>query len=60
MIKRAKRFAERNEVITWDIPDIMKALWKTGIRSKEEVKGIMGDLEIKDMMIINNKEKILK
>ncbi len=58
--KKAKRFAEKNEVIAWDIPDIMKALWKTGIRSKEEVRGIMDDLEIKDMMIINNKEKILK
>ena len=58
--KKAKRFAEKNEVIAWDIPDIMKALWKTGIRSKEEVKGIMNNLEIKDMMIINNKEKILK
>ncbi|VVB88841.1 Uncharacterised protein [uncultured archaeon] len=58
--KKAKRFAEKNEVIAWDIPDIMKALWKTEIRSKEEVEGIMDDLEIKDMMIINNKEKILK
>lgn len=38
----------------------MKALWKTGIKSKEEVKVIMDDLEIKDMMIINNKEEILK
>ncbi|NJD78703.1 MAG: hypothetical protein FIB08_16690 [Candidatus Methanoperedens sp.] len=43
--KKAKRFAEKNNVIAWDIPDIMKALWKTGIRNKEEVKGIMDDLE---------------
>lgn len=58
--KKAKRFAEKNNVTVWDIPDLMKALWKTGIRSKEEVKGIMGDLEKKDFMIISNKEKILK
>ncbi|MDD5616124.1 MAG: hypothetical protein PHH85_07980 [Candidatus Methanoperedens sp.] len=44
----------------WDIPDILKALWKTGLKSKEEVKSIMNDLEIKDMMVISNKEKILQ
>lgn len=58
--KKAKRFAEQNNVTSWDIPDLMKALWKTGIRSKEEVKSIMGALEKKDLMIISNKEKILK
>lgn len=26
--KKAKRFSEQNKVITWDIPDLMKALWK--------------------------------
>ncbi|NJD77944.1 MAG: hypothetical protein FIB08_12770 [Candidatus Methanoperedens sp.] len=34
--KKAKRFAKKNNVIAWDIPDIMKAMRKTGIRSKEE------------------------
>ncbi len=58
--KKAKRFAEQNNVTAWDIPDLMKALWKTGIKSKEEVKGILGALEKKDLMIISNKEKILK
>lgn len=58
--KKAKRFVEQNNVTAWDIPDLMKALWKTGIRSKEEVKEIMGDLEKKDFMIISDKEKILK
>lgn len=58
--KKAKHFAQKNDVIAWDIPDIMKALWKTEIRSKGEVKAIMENLEIKDMMIIKDKEKILK
>lgn len=58
--RKAKRFAEKNNVTAWDIPDILKALWKTGLKTKEEVKDIMNDLEIKDMMVISNKEKILK
>lgn len=58
--KKAKRFSEQNKVITWDIPDLMKALWTTGIQSKDEVKNIMAALEEKDMMIICNKERILR
>lgn len=58
--KKAKRFSEQNKVITWDIPDLMKALWKTGIKSKDEVKRILTALEKKDLMIISNKEKILR
>ena len=58
--KKAKRFAEQNEVIVWDIPDVLKAFWKTGIKTKDEVKYIMQALEEKDMMTIRDKERILK
>lgn len=58
--KKAKRFAQENNVIAWDIPDILKALWKTGVLTKDEVRDIMKALEEKDMMVISRKETILR
>lgn len=58
--KKAKRFAEQNDIIVWDVPDILRAFWKTGIKTKDEVRQIMQALEEKDMMTIRDKERILK
>ena len=57
--RKAKNFASAKGVMTWDIPDILKALWMTGIKSKEDVASLMELLERKDMMVIKNKNQIL-
>ena len=57
--RKAKNFASAKGVVTWDIPDILKALWMAGIKSKEDVASLMGLLERKDMMVIKNKNQIL-
>lgn len=57
--RKARNFASAKGVVTWDIPDILKALRMTGIKSKEDVASLMELLEQKDMMIIKNKNQIL-
>ena len=58
--RKAKNFASTKGVMTWDVPDILKALWMTEIKSKEDVAILMEMLERKDMMVIKNKNQILR
>ena len=58
--RKAKNFASAKGVLTWDIPDLLKALWVAGIKSKEEVAILMRILEQKDRMVIKNKNQILE
>ena len=58
--RKAKNFASAKGVITWDMPDILKALWMAEIKSKEDVVILMEMLEQKDMMIIKNKDQIIE
>lgn len=57
--RKAKNFAREQGVKVWDIPDILKALWISGIKSKEEVAAMMDMMEQKDMMVIKDKKRIL-
>ena len=57
--RKARNFASAKGVVTWDIPDILKALWMTGIKSKEDVASLMELLERKYMMVSKNKNQIL-
>lgn len=52
--KVAKKFAKDYGVEAWDIPDILKALWASGVKSKEEIKGIISEMERKDRMVIQD------
>ena len=52
--KFAKEFAKDYGVEAWDIPDILKALWASGVKSKEEIKKIISEMERKDRMIIQD------
>ena len=52
--KIAKKFAKEYGVVTWDIPDILKALWAKGVKSKEEIKRIISEMERNDRMVIQD------
>jgi len=52
--KVAKKFAKDYGVEAWDIPDILKALWASGVKSKEEIRGIISEMERKDRMVIQD------
>lgn len=57
--KKAKNSAREKGIKAWDIPDILKAIWKAGIRNKEEIGILVDMLEKKDYMVIKNKNSIL-
>ncbi len=57
--KKAKIFAIKKGIKAWDIPDILKALLKSGIKTKDDVLDLIDMLEKKDMMIFKNKDRIL-
>jgi predicted nucleic acid-binding protein len=52
--KIVKKFAKEYGVEAWDIPDILKALWVKGVKSKEEIKRIISEMERKDRMVIQD------
>jgi len=52
--KIAKKFAKEYGVVAWDIPDILKALWAKGVKSKEEIKRIISEMERNDRMVIQD------
>ena len=52
--KLAKKFAKDYGIEAWDIPNILKALWRSGIKSKEEIKEIILEMERKDRMVIGD------
>jgi len=52
--KIAKKFAKENGVEAWDIPDILKALLAKGVKSKEEIKWIISEMERTDRMVIQD------
>ena len=52
--KIAKKFAKEYGVEAWDITDILKALWASGVKAKEEIKVIISEMEKKDGMVIQD------
>jgi len=50
--KIAKKFAKEYDVEAWDITDILKALWAKEVKSKEELKRIISEMERNARMVI--------
>jgi predicted nucleic acid-binding protein len=48
MDRSALRFAESLNIETLELHSILLALWKSGMKSKDEVKAIIRELEDKD------------
>ena len=56
----ALRFAEENGVETIGLHAILRSLWESGIQTKEEVKGILKEIEEKDNTTIKDVERIFQ
>jgi hypothetical protein len=48
MDRSALRFAESMNIETLELHSILLALWKSGMKSKDEVKAVIRELEDKD------------
>jgi predicted nucleic acid-binding protein len=57
--KLVKNWCQREGVRCLDLSAFLRALWRTGLRKKEEVRALIKEIEEKDRIIFKNKEHIL-
>jgi predicted nucleic acid-binding protein len=55
-----KNWCERMEVAYWDLPRILRALWRTDLLTKEQVHELVEQIEMKDRVIFKNQEAIFE
>lgn len=51
--KVARRFAEEEGVTVLSLQAILRAFWRSGLKSREEVKSILEQLKEADRLVIN-------
>ena len=56
----ALKFAEANGVETLELHSILRALWESGLQSKDEVRGIITEIEKRDNTRIKDVEAIFR
>jgi predicted nucleic acid-binding protein len=55
-----KNWCKRERVEYWDLPGLLRALWRTNIASRELVRSLIDEIEAKDRIVFRNKEAILQ
>lgn len=58
--KRLKNYCLSNNIVVYDLPEILRNLWKNGIVSKKRLRYLVSEIEKKDTIFIKNKEEIYK
>jgi predicted nucleic acid-binding protein len=56
--RRARNFCLSASIEVFDLIDVLRSLWKLGVRSKRFVRRLVTDIETKEGMIIKRKEDI--
>ena len=56
--RRARNYCLSEGIEVFDLPDVLRALWKLGVCSKRKVRKLVGDIETKERMVIKHKERI--
>lgn len=57
---QVKRWCERNGIAYWDLPGILRALWRMNFVSREQVQSLIEQIEAKDRIVFKNKEQIFQ
>ena len=55
-----KNWCKRERIECWDLPALLRALWRTNIVSRELVRSLIDQIEAKDRIVFRNKEAILQ
>ena len=55
-----KNWCRRTGMTCWDLPGVLRALWRTKLLPKDEVRKLLEQIEASDRIIFKNKEQILK
>ena|SRR6266404_2814119 len=56
--RRARNFCLSQHIEVFDLIDILRALWKLGIRSKRSVRQLVKEIEGKERMVIKHRDRI--
>ena len=54
-----KNWCQREQIDYWDLPGLLRALWRTNLASREQVRSLIDQIEAKDRIVFKNREAIL-
>jgi predicted nucleic acid-binding protein len=55
-----KNWCRRTGTTCWDLPGVLRALWRTNLLPKDEVRKLLEQIEASDRIVFKNKEQILQ
>lgn len=53
-----RNWCRRAEITYWDLPGILRALWRTKLLTKEQVRRLVTQIEEKDRIVFRDREQI--
>jgi predicted nucleic acid-binding protein len=56
--RRARNLCSSVGIEVFDLIDVLRSLWKLGVRSKRKVRQLVADIETQEGMVIKHKEQI--
>jgi predicted nucleic acid-binding protein len=57
---QVKNWCKRIGIEYWDLPQVLRALWRTSLLAKEQVRELVGQIETKDRVVFRNQEAIFE
>lgn len=58
--RRARNFCRERAIPCLDLPGLLRALWKRGLRSKREVRDLMTEMERGEGIVFKDKESVFR
>jgi len=55
-----KNWCKRAGIGCWDLPGVLRALWRMNLLTKEQVRELVEQIETKDRIVFKNKEQIFQ
>ena len=53
-----KNWCQQVGIQYWDLPGILRALWRTHLLTKEQVRSLVTQIEAKDRIVFRDQEQI--
>ena len=58
--RHVRNWCHRSGIDCWDLSGILRALWREGILTKQEVRDLMAEIEAKDRVVFKNVDQIFQ
>lgn len=58
--KLARNFCRQEQIRCLDLPELLRAMWVTGVRPKEDVRELLTRIETEQGMVIKRKDNIFR